>query len=83
MGHKYLVNMLDNLLKMCENYLTQLEKMKRNLEIKVQFTSLFLIKQMQYLGKEAAITVEQVIIYLILAARDDVVNQLLTNLDGV
>jgi hypothetical protein len=38
---------------------------------------------MQYLGKEAAITVEQVIIYLILAARDDVVNQLLTNLDGV
>ena len=35
------------------------------------------------LDKEEAIIVEQVIILLYLAARDDVVNQLLTNLDGV
>lgn len=38
---------------------------------------------MQYQDKEAQIIVVQVILFLIIAAKDDVVNQLLTNLDGV
>jgi hypothetical protein len=41
------------------------------------------MKWMLSLDKEEATTAEQVIFLLYLAARDDVVNQLLTNLDGV
>lgn len=44
---------------------------------------LFLMKLMQFQDREEAIIAEQVIIYSNIAARDDVVNQLLTNLDGV
>ncbi len=41
------------------------------------------MKLMRSLDKEEVIIVEQVTIYYNSAARDDVVNQLLTNLDGV
>lgn len=41
------------------------------------------MRLMLFVDREGAIIVEQVIFYLCLAAKDDVVNQLLTNLDGV
>ena len=80
---KYSVNMLVNLPKMLENYLSQQEKIKKNLETKVQSIFQYSMKLMRSLDKEEVIIVEQVTIYYNLAARDDVVNQLLTNLDGV
>ena len=80
---KYSVNMLANLPKMLENYLSQQEKIKKNLETKVQSIFQYSMKLMRSLDKEEVIIVEQVTIYYNLAARDDVVNQLLTNLDGV
>ena len=57
--------------------------MKKSLGMKAHSILSFLMKSMPFLDKEAATIAEQVINRFISAARDDVVNQLLTNLDGV
>lgn len=51
--------------------------------IKALYISLFSTRSMLLPDKEEVTTVEQVICVSISAAKDDVVNQLLTNLDGV
>jgi hypothetical protein len=57
--------------------------MRKNMEIKAHSTYWFSMKSMRLWGKEGATIAVQVILSSNIAAKDDVVNQLLTNLDGV
>lgn len=83
MDQKFLVNMLENLNKILENCSIMQDKTKKNMEMKAHYIYLYLIKQMQYANKEELSIMEQVIYIFILDAQDMVVNQLLTNIDGV
>ena len=57
--------------------------MKESTDKKVDFMSLYSIKSMPFVGKEAQTVLQQVNFYSKLGSKDAVVNQLLTNLDGV
>jgi len=83
MALKFLVSMWDNPHRMSENYSHLPEKIRKNMATKALCISLFLTKSTLLHDKEEVTIVEQVIYTSISAAKDDVVNQLLTNLDGV
>ena len=80
---KFLANLWANQPKTFESYLHLPEKTKKNMAIRVLSMWLFLMRSMPYVVKGALILVEQVTFIFYSAAKDDVVNQLLTNLDGV
>jgi SpoVK/Ycf46/Vps4 family AAA+-type ATPase len=83
MGLKYLVSLLVNHNKIFEKLFNLPEMIRLNMERKALFTLLYLTKLMPFVDKEDLIIQAQVKFYLILDAKDAVVNQLLTNLDGV
>ena len=58
-------------------------KIKKNMDNKVHCMLLYLTKSMLFVGKEEVILPEQVHFLIYLDAKDAVVNQILTNLDGV
>jgi SpoVK/Ycf46/Vps4 family AAA+-type ATPase len=83
MDLKYLVNLLVNHNKIFERPFNLPEMIRLNMETKALFTLLYLTKLMPFAGKEDLIIQVQVKKHFILDAKDAVVNQLLTNLDGV
>jgi SpoVK/Ycf46/Vps4 family AAA+-type ATPase len=83
MDLKYLVSLLVSRNKIFERFFNLPEMIRLNMDMKVLFTLLYLTKLMPFVDKEDLIIQAQVKFYLILDAKDAVVNQLLTNLDGV
>lgn len=75
--------MLDNPNKILEKPLNLLKTTKNNMEKIAHFMWSYLTKLTPSAGKEVLIILDQVQICVILDAKDAVVNQLLTNLDGV
>lgn len=80
---KFSANTSVNQKKIFERFSYQQEMMKGNTEKTVDSMSLFLIKSMPFVDKEDRTVHPQVIYLLKLGSKDAVVNQLLTNLDGV
>lgn len=68
---------------MFASYSCRLGKTRKSTGMRVPSISWFSIKSMLLSAREALTTAAQVLLCVILAAKDDVVNQLLTNLDGV
>lgn len=83
MGLRFSANLLEKVKKTFENCFYRQEKIRRNTGKRAHCTLLFSMKLMQFAGKEDLIILGQVQIQFILDAKDAVVNQLLTNLDGV
>jgi SpoVK/Ycf46/Vps4 family AAA+-type ATPase len=83
MDLRYLVSLLVNHNKIFEKLFNLPEMIRLNMETKALFTLLYSTKLMQFAGKEDLTIQVQVKFYLTLDAKDAVVNQLLTNLDGV
>lgn len=83
MVHKYLENLWVSQNKIFERLFNQLEMIKENMDNKALCMSLSLMKSMPFAGKEDLIALQSVILFFIKDSKDAVVNQLLTNLDGV
>lgn len=75
--------MLVSLNRILEKSFYQQDKMRESMVRKVLYTSLFLMKSMLSVDKEGLTVHQQVSIFFNLGSKDAVVNQLLTNLDGV
>lgn len=83
MGRKFSENLLVNQKRTFVKSFSQQEMTKENMESKVVFMLLFSIKLTPFVDKEDLMAHQQVTIIIILGSKDAVVNQLLTNLDGV
>lgn len=83
MARKYLANMLVNLKKIFVKSSNLQGTIRENMAKRVDYMSSCLMKLMPFVDKGALIVHLQVYLCLILGSKDAVVNQLLTNLDGV
>lgn len=69
--------------KIFERLFNPLGMINESMDNKVLCMSLSLMKLMPFAGKEDLIALQSVILFFIADSKDAVVNQLLTNLDGV
>lgn len=58
MDPKFLVDMLDKVKRISENYLHKQEQMNKNSEIKAHYILLFLMKLMPYASKEVCLLIQ-------------------------